>query len=173
MAHTFRVLQNRLQRLVIRDVPKYLYSISIVRLVDDVILRSKSNCTRGLRAVTLFLGWLIFPWKRRQGMDNPARSGQHQETPQQSRLIRVRKPTTGPSVCPKLLTTCFQPIYPNDWTWFEARCWRCYTTVTWSAECVSWIMSKVPLPLLTTSSYSSPSWLSPTNHDPQPTVEPN
>ena len=67
MAHTFRVLQNRLQRLVIRGVSKYLYSILIVCLVDDVILRSKSNCYTWLEGSDLISRMVDFSVEKAAG----------------------------------------------------------------------------------------------------------
>ena len=110
MAHTSGVFENRVQRLVIWDVSKYLCGS-----LFEVILRGKRDCSR-LRASTLFLGWLIFSWKRWREMDNPPETGQHQDATVPPNPCTQANDTLCP---PKLLATCFQCItYPKYWTWF-------------------------------------------------------
>ena len=110
MAHTSGVFENRVQRLVIWDVSKYLCGS-----LFEVILRGKRDCSR-LRASTLFPGWLIFSWKRWREMDNPPETGQHQDATVPPNPCTQANDTLCP---PKLLATCFQCItYPKYWTWF-------------------------------------------------------
>ena len=158
MAHTSGLFENRVQRLVIWDVSKYLCGS-----LFEVILR-------GARAIVQVWGQQpYFPdgwffrgngggrWIILQRLGNI-------KTPR-SRLIRVRRPTT-----PSVRLNCLPHVssvshIPNIGL---GLCWTDYTS--WSGKCVSWIMSKVSLPLSLSTSYSSlftQPWPS------APTIEPN
>ena len=72
MAHTSRVLQNRVQRLVIWDVSKY-QNHKFCRWCHFTEGEQLYTWFEG--AVTSFFGWLVFPWKRRQGIIGQQQDG--------------------------------------------------------------------------------------------------